>query len=390
MAIADEFLYGNREQRRERRALRKKNRIERQLYKKKAKEDKIPKNFRKAVVKQMKVEDRGEMDALKNAQSFYGDLWSAQQDFQSSLGNLQDAERSTMGGDNITGINQYGDLDASINKNLVTSGVMDEGKVDEILDKDYRRSQLGPRKNIISNITRGIKQNIQNRKLKKQELKNQYNSYIEDMKLIEGENFDEERLLPYRKWKKKWKRGDFEGVLLEDHERVILQNRNELNERAKENVIPTKTIEDIEEEELAEGKDAQYYLDNQPESFQNFGQVVTWQMKAGDYKFKEGESVTVGGKKYTWKKSDGEFDWVAETPEYKNMSFRQAFRKARNAHGGRGGEFIWKGKYYHTGYGSEPAHTPSAEAKASWGEKKKGGMYQDGGFLDPPVPRLFE
>lgn len=36
-----------------------------------------------------------------------------------------------------------------------------------------------------------------------------------------------------------------------------------------------------------------------------------------------------------------------------NMSFKQAFRTARNTHGGKGGIFTWKGKKYGTRLGTE-------------------------------------
>ena len=36
-----------------------------------------------------------------------------------------------------------------------------------------------------------------------------------------------------------------------------------------------------------------------------------------------------------------------------NMSFSKAFRTARDSYGGKGGEFTWKGKKYHTGTKSE-------------------------------------
>ena len=141
----EEFKYTKKVKRRERKALRKKNRLERKSFK--ITNKKLPRKFRKAMLGQMRKEDRGEMMALKNAQGLYGDLWNAQQDFKGSLGKLQNVESGL--GNNITGLDQYGDADTrNFNQNKVTSGVMNEDNVNTILSKDYRKSVLGEKQGL--------------------------------------------------------------------------------------------------------------------------------------------------------------------------------------------------------------------------------------------------
>ena len=413
--IADDFLYGNREQRKERRTLRKKNLLERKVYKKNAKKLGDPRTYTNATLKQMKVNDKGEMSALINAQEVYTPIWNAQSNLNTSLSNLNAAERSLSGAPQTT-----------ISGNNQNTGILNVSNEKQNGKPKWKFPVI----NAIKDVIGDIKENKQTRNLRKKALKEEYNQWIEDLKLTEGDNFNEDRVPSYRKWKKKWNAGDFVGNTISDEDRDKLKalefNKGKPIEEQKvfhngkyilrselEKTINPVTGGNIQERETA-------VLENRPEKFSDFDHLTTWQNQAGDNKFKEGESVTVGGQKYTWKKRTtegtntfggrtyttaiGELHWVADITTYKNMSFKKAFRKARNAHGGHGGEFIWNGKYYHTGYGSESSHTPSKEARASWGQKRKGGvrkkhkggckkcggMYQDGGFLESPIPRLFE
>jgi hypothetical protein len=84
----------------------------------------------------------------------------------------------------------------------------------------------------------------------------------------------------------------------------------------------------------------------------------------------------------------------------KKQTFKEAFRAARNA--GKK-TFMWEGKSYHTrtkeDMETNKPHKNTKEldpdrrdmSEQDWRDyRKDSGMYQDGGFLSPPIPRLFE
>lgn len=308
--IADDFLYGDREKRKERRTLRRKNIIERRLYKKNARRMGDPSSYTDAMIDQMKLDDKGEMQALKYAQEMYTPIFNAQSNFSNSLKNLNTIETQLHGEPQTLAFGSPAGDDQSI------INVPD--------DKNKRR----PIKNLITNIKEGIK----TRNLRKQSLKKEYNNFIEDMKLIEGENFDPEKVPSYRKWKRKWNAGDFIGTGLpeEDRERLLALKWNRENPDNQkvfhegkyifrselEKIIDPTTGANIKERE-------QSFLDNMPENFTSFGHLMAWQQKAGDYRFKEGESIQVAGKNYTWKKGSG---WTEEAPPKEDKSL-YSYRK---------------------------------------------------------------
>ena len=495
--IADDFLYGNRERRKERRTLRKKNILERKIYNRNAKRLGDPKVYTNAMLDQMRNTDKGEMSALRNAQEVYTPIINSNRTLSKSLSNINSLENQL-----------YGSSQTTIKgNNLDTKGIINVS--------NEKKNKVNPIKNIIGNI----KENVKTRKLRKQSLKGEYNKFIDDMKLIEGDNFNEDRVPSYRKWKKKWNKGDFVGVGIAD------------KDKGKDKLIINPAIkENIQKRETA-------VLENRPEKFSNFDHLFKWQTQAGDYKFKDGEKFQIGKDSYTYKSDDGsgsagfvptviktdkslysyqkvwdlydqekgplydkwggnkegyfkkydpDYDYSSSSDEddfnkyveisqgwwdsdsgqeYKDKhnikrkkqmggikkyqtggeigdgkkGFKEAFREAKNA--GKK-TFMWNGKSYHTrtkeegekkkdyslqklfakqgskrdGSKSFPLTEDDQRFNHPWSQinqseedmkrgirnkkkkskkqtggcKKCGGMYQDGGFLSPPVPRLFE
>tara|TARA_R110002020_G_scaffold238021_1_gene450425 strand:- start:3517 stop:4932 length:1416 start_codon:yes stop_codon:yes gene_type:complete len=465
--IADDFLYGDREKRKERRTLRRKNIIERQLYKKNAKRLGDPSSYTNAMLGQMKTDDKGEMMALKNAQEFYTPIYNSQNSLSNSLKNLNKIETSLYGSP----------------KTKVISGpaATENTQTGVNVDADIINSAGSGKRNPIKNIISNVREGIQTRKLRKQSLKTEYNNFIEDMKLIEGDDFDADRVPSYKKWKKKWNQGDFVGSGLpeNDRERLKALQWNENNPDNQkvfhegnyifrselEKIIDPTTGANIKERE-------QSFLNNMPKDFTSFAHLMTWQQKAGDHKFKEGEEIKVSGKNYVWNKDDG---WIEAKEDKSLYSYRKSYNMWEDDKGGPLQDHLNKyyvgdlERYFHhhdpdydfSSTSSEDDFNKYVEISQGWWDsdsgqeykdkynikrkkqtggvhhagglyhninhKKKsgtsnskknstisakayknmksgfkkqkggcregmecGGMYQDGGFLSPPVPRLFE
>tara|TARA_R110002050_G_scaffold216407_5_gene352483 strand:- start:1020 stop:2534 length:1515 start_codon:yes stop_codon:yes gene_type:complete len=289
--IADDFLYGNREQRKERRTLRKKNILERKVYKRNAKRLGDPSSYTNAMLGQMKTDDQGEMAALKHAQDVYTPIINSNRSLSNSLSNVNQYENQL-----------YGSPQTTVRgNNLDTKGIIN------VPDK----KKDNPIKKIIGNIQEGIK----TRKLRKQALKTEYNNFIKDIKLIEGDKFDEDRVPSYRKWKKKWNKGDMMGVGLSDEDRnklealafnkgkpmseqKVFHNGKYILRSELEKTINPVTGGNIQEREAA-------VLENRPEKFSNFDHLFKWQTQAGNYEFKDGEVFQIGKDSYTYKLDDG-------------------------------------------------------------------------------------
>jgi len=291
--IADDFLYGNREKRKERRTLRKKNIVERKVYRKNARRLGDPKAYTSAMLNQMQIDDKGEMSALKNAQAVYSPIINSNRSLSNSLSNVNQAENSL-----------YGSSQTTVKGNkLGTKGIMNVS--------DKKKNKENPIKKIVNSITEGVK----TRKLRKKALKTEYNNFIDDIKLIEGDNFNEDRVPSYRKWKKKWNKGDFEGKSMADEDRdrlealqfnkgkpmseqKVFNNGKYILRSELEETINPITGGNIQERETA-------VLENRPEKFSNFDHLFKWQTQAGDYKFKDGEKFQIGKDSYTYKSDDG-------------------------------------------------------------------------------------
>jgi hypothetical protein len=99
--------------------------------------------------------------------------------------------------------------------------------------------------------------------------------------------------------------------------------------------------------------------------------------------------VTVKNKPVETKKVDTKKKVeTKKTTSLDDMSFGQAFAKARKDHGGKGGTFTWKGKKYHTGLKSEMKKKEEKKNNNTTDKKSndiKGGKDVDGDGLNDDI-----